>query len=89
MNKTETVKGELTLVIGSLKTEAVNNSDHICHHCQFVMPSQNSSTGFRCGHQYFLVHPFLRKLTRMDHFPEVNEIHACTQWCEKRLTKIA
>ena len=71
------------------KSEAANHLCANCHGCEFVMPSETSSTGLRCGYQYFLVLPFLRKVTRMDHFPEVSAIHACERWHEKHLLKSA
>ncbi len=89
MNNSETSKSGLSLVSTKPKSEAANHLCASCHSCEFVMPSETSSTGLRCGHQYFLVLPFLRKVTRMDHFPEVTAIHACERWCEKHLAKTA
>jgi len=89
MNNTETSNGGLFLVSNKPKMEAGNHLCASCHSCEYVMPSETSSTGLRCGHQYFLVLPFLRKVTRMDHFPEVKAIHACEYWCEKRVSKLA
>ncbi len=86
MRNTEPSSGGLALVSNTPKTEATSHLCANCHSCEFVMPSETSCTGLRCGYQYFLVLPFLRKVTRMDHFPEVNAIHACEHWCEKKLT---
>jgi len=72
-----------------MTTEAANDSNPSCPGCEFVMPSEGASTGLRCGHQYFLILPFLRKLTRMDHFPEVTERQACDRWCNKKAVRFA
>ena len=85
----ELSKNAFTLVSHTSQAEAANQTIHICHSCQYAMPSETSTTGLRCGYQYFLIHPLLRKLTRMDHFPEVSEIYACAQWHEKHETKTA
>jgi hypothetical protein len=34
----------------------------------------------RCGHQYFLASPLLRKFTRMDNYPVVKASNACEAW---------
>ena len=65
------------------RTEAVTHACASCQSCEYAMSSETSSTGLRCGYQYFLVLPFLRKVTRMDHFPEVDAIDTCEHWREK------
>jgi hypothetical protein len=48
------------------------------------MPSYSSKTGFRCGLQYFKLSALLRKLKRMDHYPEIKLDNACEAWQEKQ-----
>jgi hypothetical protein len=54
-----------------------------CETCYYVMPSYSSSTGLRCGLKYFQSTPLLRKLQRMEHYPEVKKINACEAWLHK------
>lgn len=89
MNNTEASKRGVYLVNKTHRSQSESHLCASCISCEFVMPSETSSTGLRCGHQYFLVMPFLRKVTRMDHFPEVSAIHACEHWCEKQFVKTA
>jgi hypothetical protein len=51
-----------------------------CQSCAFVMPSYSSTTGLRCGLQYFQCTPLMRKFQRMDKFPEVKDFNACEAW---------
>ena len=54
-----------------------------CETCYYVMPSYSSATGLRCGLKYFQSPALLRKLQRMDHYPEVKKINACESWRHK------
>ncbi|MFM9992528.1 MAG: hypothetical protein ACKVOY_13950 [Burkholderiaceae bacterium] len=53
-----------------------------CQNCAYVMASQTSSTGLRCGHRYFLATPVMRKITMMWHYPEVKPQNACESWTQ-------
>ncbi|BDU57988.1 hypothetical protein LMORI2_09700 [Limnohabitans sp. MORI2] len=54
-----------------------------CETCYYVMPSYSSSTGLRCGLKYFQASAFMRKLQRMENYPEVKKINACESWLNK------
>ena len=54
-----------------------------CETCYYVMPSYSSSTGLRCGLKYFQASALMRKLQRMEHYPEVKKINACESWLHK------
>jgi hypothetical protein len=69
--------------------ETMQNNSHITHNtqasphcetCHFVMPSYSSSTGLRCGLKYHQSTLLMRKLLRMDHYPEVKKNNACESW---------
>jgi hypothetical protein len=60
--------------------ESLTHPSPRCDSCVYVMPSETSPTGLRCGHQYFLASPLMRKFTRMDHYPVVKEANACESW---------
>jgi hypothetical protein len=64
----------------------VESSNHSprCENCEYIMPSYSSKTGFRCGLQYFKLSALLRKLKRMDHYPEIKLDNACEAWQEKQ-----
>jgi hypothetical protein len=51
-----------------------------CKTCQFLMPSQSSKTGLRCGFDYFKASEMARKFKLMTHYPEVKEMNACEKW---------
>ena len=60
--------------------ESLTHPSPRCDSCVYVMPSETSPTGLRCGLQYFLASPLMRKFTRMDHYPIVKEANACESW---------
>ena len=60
--------------------ESVTHASPRCQTCTYVMPSESSATGLRCGRQYFLATPISRKFQRMDNFPVVKEFNACEAW---------
>ena len=51
-----------------------------CQTCVYLMPSESSRTGLRCGHQYFNSPVLMRKFLQMKHFPEVKPMNACESW---------
>jgi len=64
------------------QNESITHPSPRCDTCVYVMPSETSSTGLRCGQQYFLASSLLRKFTRMDHYPIVKSSNACESWKE-------
>ena len=56
------------------------NSNPMCSSCIYILPSETSSTGLRCGIRYFNSTLFMRKLQQMHHFPEVKASNACESW---------
>jgi hypothetical protein len=44
------------------------------------MPSYSAATGLRCGLKYHQSTLLMRKLLRMDHYPEVKKNNACESW---------
>ena len=69
--------------------ESLTHPSPRCNTCVYVMPSETSPTGLRCGHQYFLASPMLRKFTRMDHYPSVKTFNACESWADKAAEEAA
>ena len=63
-----------------LKQTIQTNLKMQCDRCAFVMLSDSSSTGFRCGYSYFQVPPVDRKPLKMDRYPEVQQIESCGHW---------
>ena len=68
--------------------ESVTHASPRCQTCTYVMPSESSTTGLRCGHQYFLATPIARKFQRMDNFPVVKESNACEAWLPHEEPKV-
>jgi hypothetical protein len=60
--------------------ESTKHPSPRCDSCVFVMPSETSPSGLRCGHQYFMASPLLRKFTRMENYPVVKDSNACEAW---------
>jgi hypothetical protein len=54
-----------------------------CQSCQYLMPSQSSKTGLRCGFAYFKASEMVRKFKLMSHYPEVKSFNACEKWAPK------
>lgn len=54
-----------------------------CDRCAFVMHSDSSTSGLRCGHSYFQAPPHDRKPLKMDHYPEVQALDSCEHWSGK------
>jgi hypothetical protein len=54
-----------------------------CQTCQYLMPSQSSKTGLRCGFAYFKASEMARKFKLMSHYPEVKSFNACEKWAPK------
>jgi hypothetical protein len=55
----------------------------LCRTCQFLMPSESSKTGLRCGFDYFKASQIARKFKLMTHYPEVKPDNACEKWLLK------
>lgn len=51
-----------------------------CISCKFVMFSETSDSGYRCGQVYFAQPPVQRQAMRMDSYPEVTVDHSCQSW---------
>jgi hypothetical protein len=51
-----------------------------CQTCLYLMPSESSRTGLRCGYQYFKSPVLMRKFLLMKHFAEVKPMNACELW---------
>jgi hypothetical protein len=51
-----------------------------CQTCHYLMPSESSRTGLRCGYQYFNSPVLMRKFLQMKHFAEVKPMNACELW---------
>ena len=66
-----------------LKQQLKVNSTPRCDRCAFVMLSDSSVSGFRCGHEYFQASPQDRKPLKMDHYPEVQPLYSCVNWNNK------
>jgi len=51
-----------------------------CQTCLYLMPSESSRTGLRCGYQYFKSPVLMRKFLQMKHLDEVKPMNACELW---------
>jgi hypothetical protein len=60
-----------------------------CKTCGFVLPSQTSQTGLRCGLNYFKSSYIMRKFQLMQHFPVVHEFNACESWLSESDFKVS
>ena len=60
--------------------ESHTDPDLRCACCAYVMPSESSATGLRCGLKYFTSSVIARKFLRMQHYPEVQASNACEAW---------
>jgi hypothetical protein len=58
-----------------------------CENCEFRMRSETSTTGFRCGYDYFKTAPLLRKFKTMGQYPVVRLFTTCELWSQ--LTSVA
>lgn len=58
----------------------LQNALPMCSTCRYVLPSETSATGLRCGIRYFNSTLFMRKLQLMHHFPEIRPENACESW---------
>ena len=63
--------------------EVIKQADPRCDSCGYVLPSQTSSTGLRCGLNYFKSNYIMRKFQLMQHFPEVHAYNACEAWANE------
>ena len=63
--------------------EFIKQADPRCDSCCYVLPSQTSSTGIRCGLDHFKSSYIMRKFQLMQHFPEVHAYNACESWANE------
>jgi hypothetical protein len=56
----------------------------LCQSCSYLMPSESSKTGLRCGFNYFKASEIARKFKLMTHYPEVKPDNACEKWFPKQ-----
>ncbi|MEY4676385.1 MAG: hypothetical protein RLZZ470_892 [Pseudomonadota bacterium] len=54
-----------------------------CQTCRYLMPSESSKTGLRCGFDYFKASEIARKFKLMTHYAEVKPLNACEKWASK------
>jgi hypothetical protein len=66
-----------------LKHDSQLNRTQHCGRCAFIMHSDSSSTGFRCGYSYFQAVPQERKPLKMDHYVQVQPLDTCGHWSDK------
>jgi hypothetical protein len=67
--------------------ELIKQADPKCDSCGYVLPSQTSSTGLRCGLDYFKSSYIMRKFQLMQHFPEVHAYKACEAWANELVSQ--
>ncbi len=51
-----------------------------CENCCYLMRSETSTTGFRCGYEHFMTTPLLRKFKTMSQYPVVRPFTRCGVW---------
>jgi len=57
-----------------------DNKIKTCLNCSYLLFSDSSSSGYRCGKTYFSIAPIERRVGRMDMYPEVEPIDNCGEW---------
>jgi hypothetical protein len=67
-----------------------NRHQESCKSCQYVLHSESSNTGLRCGYDYFHGHLFLRKVRLMTYYPVIHSFNICEKYSviEKSLDSI-
>jgi hypothetical protein len=64
--------------------ETVSKSNaQSCRNCKFVLLSDTSQSGLRCGWEYFQNPPLERKVKRMSQFAELEPVNWCEKWKAK------
>lgn len=64
--------------------EAVSKSPNAsCSNCRYVLLSDTSPSGLRCGWEYFQKPPLERKVRRMSQFAELEPVNWCEKWQAK------
>ncbi len=53
-----------------------------CKTCQYVLHSESSNTGLRCGYDYFHGHLFLRKVRLMTYYPVIHHYNTCEKFAK-------
>jgi len=69
------------------QTDPNTKLDPRCKTCGYVMPSQTSPTGLRCGLNYFKSSYIMRKFQLMQHFPVVHDYNACDSWIKEKVSQ--
>jgi hypothetical protein len=59
---------------------AEHRSHLSCKTCKYVLQSESSNTGLRCGHDYFHGHLFLRKVRLMSYYPIIHDYNLCEKY---------
>jgi len=61
-------------------TNKTSSDNKMCLNCSYVLFSDSSRSGYRCGREYFLIPPLERRVVRMDSYYEVTPDDRCTEW---------
>lgn len=57
-----------------------DKTSQTCQTCTFLLESESSKTGFRCGYDYFKKKPRDRIAVKMDQYKSVNLSDVCSRW---------
>lgn len=63
-----------------LKHSTEQPSTPRCDRCAFVMHSDSSASGLRCGYSYFQAAPQDRKPLKLNYYAEVLALDSCGHW---------
>jgi hypothetical protein len=55
-------------------------SQRCCETCLYQMRSETSTTGFRCGYEYYRTPRLIRKFKTMSQYPVVRTFTVCESW---------
>lgn len=58
----------------------MQNSVNSCQTCAFLMESESSKSGFRCGHEYFILPPRKRVAVNMRIYKTIVLDNVCSKW---------
>lgn len=58
----------------------METASRTCNTCTYLMMSESSETGMRCGYTYFVLPPISRKAQRMSSFKQVMPTDTCSRW---------
>lgn len=59
------------------------HTERCCETCLYRMRSETSSTGYRCGYDYYQTPRLLRKFKTMGQYPSVRPFTACESWASR------